>query len=139
MVAKPCAHPGCRTLVSAGTPRCASHQHIVDRERWQAADASRSVEPWRGWYKLKIWQTLRRATLARDGWTCQWPGCGVLLQDGRRHRTAAVVDHREPHRGEWRLFCDMSNLWSLCKHHHDTAKQREERLAAASDATKGGR
>lgn len=40
---------------------------------------------------------------------------------------AEVVDHKIPHRGDLRLFLDPDNLQSLCKHCHDSHKQREER------------
>lgn len=36
---------------------------------------------------------------------------------------ATVVDHRKAHKGDLDLFYDPSNLQSLCKHHHDSAKQ----------------
>jgi 5-methylcytosine-specific restriction endonuclease McrA len=78
-------------------------------------------------YKTKAWKGLRNRTLIRDRWICQWPGCGVSLKPGRKHPRSAVVDHRKPHRGDARLFHDPDNLWSLCKAHHDSAKQSEER------------
>ncbi|WP_430034145.1 hypothetical protein [Neorhizobium sp. BT27B] len=40
---------------------------------------------------------------------------------------ADVVDHRTPHKGDLELFHDPNNLQSLCKHHHDSAKQMMER------------
>ncbi|MEV4606179.1 HNH endonuclease [Neorhizobium sp. LMR1-1-1.1] len=40
---------------------------------------------------------------------------------------AEVVDHIEPHKGDIDLFRDPNNLQSLCKHHHDSAKQMMER------------
>lgn len=80
-------------------------------------------ETWRGWYKLARWKRLRWATLVRDLFTCQWPGCGKVEPDASQ----LVCDHRIPHRGDPRLFWDPLNLWTLCKPHHDSAKQREER------------
>jgi 5-methylcytosine-specific restriction protein A len=41
--------------------------------------------------------------------------------------SATVVDHIKPHRGDLTLFWDANNWQSLCKHHHDSAKQAEER------------
>ena len=35
---------------------------------------------------------------------------------------ADVVDHIKPHKGDVVLFYDPTNLQSLCKHHHDSAK-----------------
>ena len=40
---------------------------------------------------------------------------------------ATVVDHIKPHRGNELLFYDARNLQSLCKLHHDSTKQREEK------------
>jgi 5-methylcytosine-specific restriction endonuclease McrA len=37
---------------------------------------------------------------------------------------AEVVDHVVPHRGDEDLFFDPRNLQSLCKHCHDSTKQR---------------
>jgi len=49
---------------------------------------------------------------------------------------ATVVDHIIPHRGDQALFWDTANWQSLCKDHHDSTKQREERrgYVAGSDA-----
>ncbi|WP_245294412.1 hypothetical protein [Rhizobium aegyptiacum] len=40
---------------------------------------------------------------------------------------AEVVDHKRRHQGDPELFFDATNLQSLCKHHHDSAKQMMER------------
>lgn len=61
----------------------------------------------------------------RDHYTCQREGCGRVC--GRKGE--AVVDHREPHRGNEALFFDPTNLWLLCKACHDGWKQRQERGA----------
>jgi 5-methylcytosine-specific restriction protein A len=37
-----------------------------------------------------------------------------------------VVDHIQPHRGEWSRFVDVSNLQSLCKFHHDRKTALEQ-------------
>lgn len=36
---------------------------------------------------------------------------------------ADVIDHKVAHKGDVELFYDPDNLQSLCKHHHDSAKQ----------------
>lgn len=41
---------------------------------------------------------------------------------------ANVVDHIQAHQGDMDLFWDESNHQPLCKFHHDSTKQREERL-----------
>jgi 5-methylcytosine-specific restriction endonuclease McrA len=38
--------------------------------------------------------------------------------------SADVVDHIKAHKGDLDLFFDPDNLQSLCKSHHDGAKQR---------------
>jgi len=46
--------------------------------------------------------------------------------DGRL-TPANVVDHIKPHRGDRDLFWDSDNWQSLCKIHHDSTKQSQER------------
>lgn len=53
------------------------------------------------------------------------PLCVMCEQMGRVE-AATVVDHIEPHKGSEGLFWDVSNWQSLCKHHHDSAKQEQE-------------
>ena len=60
---------------------------------------------------------------ARDRFTCQWPGCGRIEPD----TSQLVADHRQEHRGDEGLFWDEENVQTLCKPHHDGAKQRLER------------
>ena len=40
---------------------------------------------------------------------------------------ASVVDHVRSHKGDESVFFDSSNLQSLCKPHHDGAKQRMDK------------
>jgi 5-methylcytosine-specific restriction protein A len=42
---------------------------------------------------------------------------------------ATVADHVIPHRGDYALFWN-GELQSLCGHHHNSAKQREEARGA---------
>ena len=53
------------------------------------------------------------------------PLCKYCLELGVVHR-AEVVDHIVPHKGNHDLFWDSSNWQPLCKHCHDSVKQREE-------------
>ena len=91
----------------------------------QAYDRSRDEQPWRKWYKTARWQKLRWSILVRDLFTCQWLGCGLVEAD----TSQLVADHRDPHRGDERLFWEPRNLWTLCKPCHDSRKQRVERDA----------
>lgn len=63
---------------------------------------------------------------ARLGWLRSHPLC-VQCQRLGRLRTANVVDHIQPHRGDQRLFWDQSNWQSLCTSCHNSDKQRFER------------
>lgn len=40
---------------------------------------------------------------------------------------ACVVDHKVPHKGDLKLFWDRKNWQALCKHCHDSHKQRLEK------------
>jgi 5-methylcytosine-specific restriction endonuclease McrA len=44
---------------------------------------------------------------------------------------ASIVDHKRPHKGDEALFFDPNNLQSLCKPHHDGAKQAQEKRGYA--------
>ena len=73
---------------------------------------------WKGWYSRRRWRKLRAAQLAADPLCCM-----CLALD--RVTAATVADHVVPHRGDEELFWN-GELQSLCKHHHDSAKAREE-------------
>lgn len=66
------------------------------------------------------WRKARRIFLAEN------PLCRMCLDDGRE-TAATVVDHRVPHLGNETLFWDTANWQALCKLHHDSTKQREEK------------
>lgn len=76
---------------------------------------------YRAWYKTNRWQMLRKAQLARA------PLCRYCDEMGRV-TAGAVVDHRIPHKGDEALFFDPANLQTLCQLHHNSSKQREEKL-----------
>ncbi|TIL38539.1 MAG: HNH endonuclease [Mesorhizobium sp.] len=75
--------------------------------------------PWRHLYKTARWQRLREHQLATE------PLCRMCLVT-EDVTAAEVADHVIPHKGDDELFHDASNLQSLCKHHHDSAKQMIE-------------
>ena len=113
---KPCRHAGCPVLTRDGW--CEKHRPRYER---------RESATWHGWYSLPIWtENLRPAQLLRE------PFCRECAAHGKRTR-ATVVDHVKPHRGDWSLFTDETNLQSLCKFHHDrktAMEQAQERRAA---------
>lgn len=95
----------------------------VDAAAQSTGTNRKLFSPWRKWYATTRWRKLRMKIFARDLFTCQWPGCGHTTAD----TTQLVADHKIPHRGDEALFWDEDNLQTLCKPHHDGAKQREER------------
>lgn len=96
---------------------------MIDRKGKSAIPARRinqaGTRPRSPLYNLR-WKRERLEHLRAHPW------CVMCEQQG--HRTpATVVDHIKPHRGDETLFWDRSNWQSLCKCHHDGAKQRQER------------
>lgn len=82
---------------------------------------SRSLEAqtYRRWYGLKAWQQARQSQFARQ------PLCERCRAMGRV-TPATVVNHRQPHKGNWKLFLDPANHESVCAPHHDGLIQKEE-------------
>lgn len=91
-----------------------------ETERSRMRDAT---QPWRAWYKTARWQKLRWWVLVRDLFTCQ--RCKRVEGNTR----LLVADHKQPHRGDERLFWDPENLQCLCKTCHDRVKQAEEQAS----------
>ena len=121
---RPCRHAGCSELTRDGW--CPRH-----RPRHQR----RASEDYHAWYNLPIWtDSLRPAQLLRE------PFCRVCAQaydagDPRSRTRATVVDHIEPHRGDWVKFVEQSNLQSLCKRHHDQKTAREQLMQKRENRT----
>ena len=106
---RPCRHSGCPELTREGWgPR-----HKPKR-------AGRRVSAqWHGWYSLTVWtDDLRPNQLMHEPW------CRECARRGVRTK-ATVVDHVQPHRGNWVRFTDRANLQSLCKPCHDRKTARE--------------
>lgn len=75
-------------------------------------------------YNDNKWRKARKLFLQRH------PLCVMCLEAGL-YKEAEVIDHIIPHKGDTGLFWDVSNWQSLCKRHHDSDKQREERKLIA--------
>lgn len=118
---RPCRHPGCTALVSSGY--CEAHKP-KDRDRRSAEAAS-----WHWMYLTPEWiDDLRPTQLLQE------PFCRECAKLGRRTR-ATEVDHIQPHRGDWTVFTDRSNLQSLCHSCHSRktlAEMREKKAALRS-------
>ncbi|MAW99535.1 MAG: HNH endonuclease [Sphingomonas sp.] len=78
------------------------------------------------------WQRERRVFLDEN------PLCERCEREGRIE-PATVVNHRQPHRGNQRLFWDRKNWEPSCKRHHDSDIQREERTGVAKGVDARGR
>ncbi|MDO4810550.1 MAG: HNH endonuclease signature motif containing protein [Eubacteriales bacterium] len=116
---RPCKHPGCPALTRDGW---CDHHRPKHRRRASAE--------YHDWYNLPIWKDdLRPAQLIRE------PFCRECARKGERTR-ATVVDHIEPHCGDWELFVDPANHQSLCKHHHDQKTMREQAQKRRENAGK---
>lgn len=115
-----CNHRGCPELTREGW--CPKHK---------PREVRKLSANYHDWYGRKIWtDNLRPLQLLRE------PFCRECARqypaDDPRHRTpATVVDHIVPHRGDWALFVDESNLQSLCKRHHDAKTAAEMRQIGA--------
>lgn len=110
---KACRHPGCKRPATAGA-YCDDHRRIVERQY----DACRESSSKRGYNSR--WQKARDTFLRRS------PLCRMCHEEGRI-TPALIVDHIIPHRGDQELFWDTGNWQSLCKWHHDSVKQAEEK------------
>lgn len=83
-------------------------------------DRSRSPRSaWQHLYKTALWRQLRQHQLVNE------PLCRFCLER-EIVEPATVVDHITPHKGDVVLFHNPDNLSSLCKHCHDSVKQRME-------------
>lgn len=56
----------------------------------------------------------------------QFPLCAFCYAQGII-KAASIVDHIKPHKQDINLFFNPDNLQSLCKHCHDSHKQRQEK------------
>lgn len=81
----------------------------------------------RAWYHSKRWADLREEVLVRDLYRCQ--NTGVLLTGKAPAPDSPVVHHKIPHKGDERLFWDISNLEAVSKEWHDSEGQRMEKRA----------
>ena len=110
---KPCAHPGCGTLLAAGVRYCDKHRRLQAR----AADEGRLSAHQRGY--TSRWQKARELYLQSHPLCVHCKDEGVVME-------AAVVDHKIPHKGDWQLFWDSDNWQPLCKKHHDRKTATED-------------
>ena len=101
-----CSVPTCPNI---GTykGRCAQHARVQERTRYNSAI--------RKWYCSEYWKNLRASVLA------QYPIC---VDCGMAPST--MVDHREPHRGQYAVFWNRANLQAMCADCHGRKTARGE-------------
>lgn len=106
-----CAQGGCSIRVDTGQSYCRTHDRTLDRARGTARQRGYS----------------RRWDVAAARFRDTFPLCGECYDghpvmstchDEHRPVVATVVDHKVPHRGDYRLFWDMRNWQSLCAECH---------------------
>jgi hypothetical protein len=78
---------------------------------------SAEAQAYHRWYKTARWQKLRAKHLKSE------PLCRMCLPN---YTPANVCDHIEPHKGDATKFWS-GPFQSLCKRHHDSTKQSQER------------
>lgn len=83
---------------------------------------SKYARPWQHLYDAK-WHAARNKFLRSN------PLCSMCREDGSVV-PATVVDHIIPHMGDELAFWDKYNWQPLCKGHHDSHKQRQERTGS---------
>jgi 5-methylcytosine-specific restriction protein A len=89
-------------------------QARAERERTQQYQQQRRLTANGRLYQTQAWRTLR---------ALQLEACPHCYQCGK---SATVVDHNVPHRGDQMLFFDPDNLRSMCKRCHDSKTARHD-------------
>ena len=85
---------------------------------------------WQAFYWTTAWHRRRALQLAAE------PLCRMCEARGRL-TAARVVDHVEPHNGDWNKF-RLGALQSLCEQCHNQDKQRLEARGYAADVDDDG-
>ena len=88
------------------------------------------TKPWQHLYDNRQWKALRRNQLTREPLCKRGSDRGTITP-------ATIAHHKIPHKGNWVLFFDASNLASSCKPCHDIDEQRIERGGRARQAVDG--
>lgn len=78
-----------------------------------------------------LWQKYRERFLQEH------PLCEICNASGKV-TAASVVDHIKPHKGDRKLFWDTDNHQALCKHCHDSIKQRLEKSGTVAGCDETG-
>ena len=98
-IAKPCAYPGCSSLVSGGY--CEKHKSSHQMARDMASQ---------GLYGTRLWKRIRERQLAKDPWCAECLRTGIYVP-------ATDVDHVDRHMGDKDRFF-RGPFQSLCHSCH---------------------
>lgn len=96
---------------------------INKRKPVRRSEGNRAVNPYLHMYKDVRWWNSHRTGLSQVHRTenplcCECEKHGVIVP-------AEEVDHIKPHKGDWALFLDPTNLQSLCTRCHSRKTVRE--------------
>ena len=111
---RPCKEPGCTAAAADGRIYCREHERQYDRRRDAGVERKLYGSKW---------------TKARRQYLMQHPLCVECQRDGVVE-AATVVDHIEPHRGDYMKFWNRANWQGLCKRHHDSKTATEDAMIA---------
>lgn len=103
---RPCRYPGCAKIIETGKLYCAEHEPFSPQAQYEK---ERMTAAQRGYDRG--WQQARTAFLNNH------PLCAECERQGK-YTPATVVDHIIPHRGNKKLFWDISNWQALCETCH---------------------
>ncbi|WP_079908259.1 HNH endonuclease signature motif containing protein [Paenibacillus sp. 32352] len=108
---KPCNRPRCPNLTTERF--CLQHKS----QAYRVDNANRGTAAQRG-YDAQ-WRKARLRFLQQNPLCVECKKSGIFT-------AATVVDHIEPHKGDYLLFWDRKNWQPLCKMHHDRKTVEED-------------
>ncbi|TGB34841.1 HNH endonuclease [Burkholderia thailandensis] len=108
----------------------------LTRGSWRAGVTSSTARGYGyAWQKLRSEHLVKHPHCVyclRELGMAGWSPPDVVLECAARRIVepiGTIGDHIIPHRGDRRLLLDPANIQTLCKPHHDSDKQQEEREA----------
>lgn len=104
-----CRYPGCPSRSVKGSSYCSLHKPKVIDNRLSSTARGYNYH----------WQKVRRMYLRENPLCVECLNLGIITP-------ATVVDHIEPHRGDYDKFWDENNMQSLCETCHNKKTGRGE-------------
>jgi 5-methylcytosine-specific restriction protein A len=120
---RPCPGAGfrrnsCPNLISRGEKVCNACLPAYTKEK-QAKSREYEQRPER------LLMKSRRYRVAREMFLSEHPLCMECLKVGR-DTASTILDHREPHHGDYEKFWDQSNWQALCGPCHSSKTNKED-------------